>query len=182
MTLNKAYLNANRTAAADECLTPRYAVLPIIKYLQMRNYRNIYCPFDLPSSQYVRVLYAHGFTVTYGQDFFNTSVPPGTDCIVSNPPFSCKDEILERLYSLGLPFAMLLPQNGLQSINRVNLYMRYGLEYLGFDRRINFYTRGDMSGWQTGNHFASGYFCHQVLPVPLVFERLKPIQEHYYSI
>lgn len=187
MAINTGYLTASSSPASDECLTPRYGVLPIVKYLAVSGYRNIHCPFDLPSSQYVRVLVAHGFNVTYGhletgQDFFTAAIPEGTDCIVSNPPFSCKDRVLERLYMTGLPFAVLLPQNSLQSIERVSMYMRHGLEYLGFDRRVNFYTRGDLSAWKGANHFACGYFCYRVLHKPLVFERLEPIQEHYFAV
>lgn len=185
--MNNAYLQSSQTSASDECLTPRYAVLPIIKYLKQRGYENIYCPFDLSSSQYVRVLTAHGFNVTYGhlatgQDFFKTPIPANTHCIVSNPPFSCKDEVLKHLYGSGLPFAMLLPQNSLQAQKRVNLYLKHGLEYLGFDKRICFYTRGDLSAWPSQNHFASAYFCYKLLPKPLIFEILNPIQEHYFAI
>nr|DAK43963.1 MAG TPA: adenine-specific methyltransferase [Caudoviricetes sp.] len=35
------------------------------------------------------------------------------DCIVSNPPFSKRDNIFLRLYELGLPFAMIMNNNGL---------------------------------------------------------------------
>jgi hypothetical protein len=36
MGLNKGYLTAGRTAESDECLTPRYVIKPIIKYLQAK--------------------------------------------------------------------------------------------------------------------------------------------------
>lgn len=39
--MNIGYLTANRDAESDEYLTPRYAVLPIIKYLKMKGYNNI---------------------------------------------------------------------------------------------------------------------------------------------
>ena len=183
MALNTGYLTASSSSASDECLTPRYGVEPIIKHLKAQGYKHIWCPFDLASSQYPRALTRAGFTVSYTEyDFFQTEPPEGVDCIVSNPPFSCKDEILVRLYNLGLPFAVLLPQNSLQAINRVNMYMKHGLEYLGFDRRINFYTRGELDAWKPANHFACGYFCKDVLPEKLLFERLNPVQEHYYAV
>ncbi len=182
MAINKAYLTSGRTKESDECLTPRYGVEPIVKHLKAKGYRFIWCPFDKEDSQFVRVLKSHGFTVYYshlegGGDFFEHDVPYGCDCIVSNPPFSIKDKVLARLYEFNIPFAMLLPQNSLQSIGRVNMYLEHGLEYLGFDRRICFYTNGDLDAWKGGNHFASGYFCKDVLPKPMQFERLNPIQE-----
>ena len=31
------------------------------------------------------------------------------DCIITNPPFSLKQEFLQRCYEIGKPFALLLP-------------------------------------------------------------------------
>lgn len=183
--LNVGYLTANRDAESDECLTPRYAVLPIVKYLKIKGYNNILCPFDKQDSWYVRVLQSNGFNVKYShietKNFFTytTEEIKDIDCIVSNPPYSIKTQVVKRLYELGKPFMMLLPQNCLQSKERTRYFIKYGLEYLGFDSRICFYTNNDLSKIRTGNHFASGYFCWKVLPEKLIFEYLKFIQEPY---
>jgi len=186
MGLNKRYLTAGRNKESDECLTPRYGVLPIVPYLKSRGYKRICCPFDRPDSMFVRVLKSEGFHVQYshidgGVDFFDLTRDDMCDCVVSNPPFSLKDRILKRLYELETPFAILLPQNSLQSTKRVPLFMKYRLEYLGFDRRICFYTNNNPKLWRAGNHFASGYFCKDVLTEIFLFEKLAPIQEHYYE-
>jgi len=183
MAINKAYLQSGRTIESDECLTPKYAVTPVLPYLHANRFKTILCPFDKDDSNYVRVLKASGFTVVNShlesRDFFNITDFTNIDCIVSNPPFSCKDKVLDRLYNIGLPFMMLLPQNAQQGIKRVNLFMKHGLEYMGFDKRVNFYTNGDLTKWKKGNHFASGYFCFKVLPEKLIFEKLFEIQEPY---
>lgn len=185
MGMNIGYLTAGRDAASDECITPRYGVIPIIKHLKARGYKTVWCPFDEDHSWYVRLLQQHGFTVLFshkrtGDDFFDYE-PPHYDVIVSNPPYSIKDKILKRLYDLKKPFAVLLPQNSLQSQERVKLYIKHGgIEYLGFDRRICFYTNGNLTQWADGNHFATGYFCKDVLPQSLMFEILYPIQEPYF--
>ena len=187
MAKNDAYLSAGRSKASDECITPRYGVRPLVKHLKAKGYKKIWCPFDEEDSAYVRVLRSEGFEVVAtclrtGHDFFKMHpMNINADCIVSNPPFSCKDKILERLYSFDMPFAILLPQNSLQAISRVEMFLKYGVEYLGFDRRICFYTRGELDAWKPSNHFASGYFCRDVLPEKMVFERLKPIQEPYHN-
>lgn len=221
MVKNEAYLKSSSSPESDECLTPRYAVEPIVKYLKAKKFNLIWCPFDKKDSQFVRVLEREGFDVisthiseTHGlADFFDASdyhkkrppIYPKHDCIVSNPPFSLKDKILEELYSLGIPFMMLLPQNSLQSVARVDMYMEHGLEYLGFDKRICFYTNKseikeeydaetrsyiqkkvylnemDLTKFKTSNHFSSGYFCHNVLPEKLMFEKLDVVQEPYSS-
>lgn len=205
--MNVGYLTASRDSQSDECLTPRCAVLPIIKYLKRAGFQCIWCPFDKEDSMYVRVLSENGFDVVYTHkdvedgDFFK--IEADCDCIVSNPPFSLKDKVLERLYLLGNPFMILLPQNALQSHKRTSLFIKYGLEYLGFDARIPFYTRGkkkttvvkddgemyDCMEYETdeemracpkmSNHFASAYFCHNVLPEKLILEHLEVWGERY---
>ena len=191
--MNVRYLTAGRNSESDECLTPRCAVLPIVKYLKQKGFKKIWCPFDLEDSMYVRVLKSADFDVIYTHknvsdgDFFKIEVPE-CDCIVSNPPFSKKDEILQRLYEIRKPFAILLPQNALQSNFRTGLFIKYGLEYLGFDKRIPFYTKAkgesdeqSYSYPKMSNHFASAYFCNGVLPEKMILENLTVFGEHYYA-
>jgi hypothetical protein len=186
MGMNVGYLTAGRDAMSDECLTPRYAVTPIVKYLKLKGYKNILCPFDKDDSFYVRVLKDNGFNVQNShlenRDFFDIKYFDYFDCIVSNPPFSIKDKVLKRLYEIKKPFAILLPQNSLQSNERVDMFIKHGVEYLGFRERINFYTNGNLNQWTKGNHFASAYFCKNVLPEKLIFEVLTPVQEPYLTL
>lgn len=180
-------MQAGRNAASDECLTPRYGVTPLLRFIAKKGYKKIWCPFDKADSMFVRVFGEAGLDVTYSHieinngNFFSLT-PPDCDLIASNPPYSCKDDVLRRLYALKKPFAMLLPQNSLQGVSRVSMWLENDLEYLGFDRRINFYTRGELDAWKKANHFATGYFCNNLLGEKMLFERLEPLQEHYYSL
>ena len=61
------------TKESNERYTPRYAVLPIIKYLPSGVV--VWCPFDTDNSEFVLALKEHGFKVVHshimtGQDFF----------------------------------------------------------------------------------------------------------------
>lgn len=83
----------------DEYYTPGYAVYPIVK--RLRKGSTIWCPFNREGSNYVRVFKENGFKVIHthimdGQDFFETKTPE-CDYIVSNPPYSQKKEVFERL-------------------------------------------------------------------------------------
>ena len=76
----------------------------------------IWCPFDLEESYYVKAFKANNFQVVNthinnGQDFFNTYID--CDYIISNPPYSLKGEVLERLFKIDKPFAMLVGAVGL---------------------------------------------------------------------
>lgn len=185
MKVNKGYLTAKTDTSSDEWLTPAYAVNPIIDYLKQCEYHTIWCPFDKEDSQFVRVLRNNDFKVyathiDNGVDFFETDVPLYAQCIVSNPPFSKKVDILKRCYKLNIPFALLLPQNTLQSKKTTQLFIEHGVEYIGFDKRICFYNPDKLEKPQSGVAFATGYFCHNVLPERLKLLELETNIEPYY--
>ena len=176
--LNKAYLNAGHNATSDECMTPYYAVDPLVKYIPKE--KTIWCPFDKEWSAFVnifsqtnKVIYTH---IDNGKDFFKYQ-PNDFDLIISNPPFSVKDKVLERCFSLEKPFAILLPVNAIQGKKRVSLFKEYGLELLVFDGRIDFHTRGNFVETSKNTHFGSAYFCRNILPKPIIFENLEKYEK-----
>ena len=123
-----------------------------------------------------RALGGGGYDVTRshiddGQDFFKYE-PDEYDVIVSNPPFSIKDKILERLYELNKPFAVLLPTNSLQGKKRYELF-KQGIQLLCFDSRIGFHYPDCMDIPKNWNSFSSSYFCRDVLPRDLIIEKLN---------
>ena len=178
MPLNKGYLTAKTDKASDEVYTPTYAVTPLIKYIKMFNQNAvIWCPFDTPQSEYVKVFSQAGFKVIYshideGKNFFFYEPEEHYDIIISNPPFSQKDNVLKRLYELNKPYAMLLPIPTLQGQARFP-WMKNGLQYLGFDKRINYYTNQDLTQVQKGVSFGSCYLCKGFLPKDLILEELE---------
>ena len=48
----------------------------------------------------------HWTHIEVGMDFFTEEPPKGVDYIISNPPYSLKGEVFERLFKLNIPFAM----------------------------------------------------------------------------
>ena len=140
MAINKGYLTAKTDKASDEVYTPEYAVKPLIKYIKPNS--TIWCPFDKGFSKFVVLFQEAGFNVIYthiddGKNFFYYEPDEPYDIIISNPPFSCKDDVLKRLYELDKPYAILLPIPSLQGQKRFP-YMK-DIQYLGFDKRINYY-------------------------------------------
>lgn len=180
MALNKAYLTCGRDKASDECLTPIYAVKPLLEFLPKE--KIIWCPFDMPYHAFVKVFEENGYKVEYShikndkhQDFFEYE-PKKYDVIISNPPFSLKDKVLQRCYALNKPFALLLPVNSLQGQNRFKLFEK-NLELLIFDKRIDFHTKGNLKSTTKGVHFGSAFFCNQILPSKLIFKSLEKKDE-----
>jgi hypothetical protein len=170
---NVGYIKRERTKESDEQYTPAYAVKPIIEYIKPNSV--IWCPFDTEQSEYVQLLRAKGFKVISshidnGQDFFKYEPEEEYDCIISNAPFSLKDEVLRRLYELNKPFAILLPLSSLQGRKRFK-YLE-GCQALIFDKRINFFNDWETKEVLKGISFASIYVCKDFLPKDLIFKEL----------
>lgn len=175
MSLNIGYLKAKTNKDSDEVYTPAYAVEPILKYISDSRY-TIWCPFDTEDSEYVKLLRGEGHTVIVshidnGKNFFFYEPEEQYDYIISNPPFSIKDEILARLYELGKPYAILLPIPALQGQKRFK-YIK-NCQALIFDKRINYYTTPERKEIQKGVSFGSFYLCYNFLPKDLIFEELN---------
>lgn len=119
--INKGYLTAKTNKESDEYFTPSEAIIPLLKYIPKN--ATIWCPFDDDFSQYVKIFTKNNFNVIAthidnGQNFFYYEPKNSYDIIISNPPFSCKDDILKRAYELNKPYAFLLPLPTLQGQKR----------------------------------------------------------------
>lgn len=176
------FSNQIKTSKGDEYYTPRYAVEVIVPYLKARNFKRILCPFDLPQSNFVTVLKEHGFEVQHshiaeGVDFFELE-KPNVDCIVSNPPFSKRNDLFHRLFEWNIPFAMITNSNGLfDRHSRWELFKNNTFELLIPKGRMGFYTSYDSTETNSPN-FQSIYVCSQVLPESICFTDMqKKIKE-----
>ena len=179
MALNLAYLQSNVTIKGDECYTPYYAVDPLLEFLTDKT-KIIWCPFDEEWSAFYQTFKNNGYDVvrshiSEGKNFF-TYEPENWDILISNPPFSKKDEVLERAYSFNKPFALLLPANSIQGKRRFAIF-KNEIQLLCFDGRINYHTRGNLITHTEGNHFGSAYFCRNFLPTKLELRSLNEYQK-----
>lgn len=168
--MKKALINYIQNEKNDELYTPKYAIKPLLKYLP-KNIRIWECT-DFGSSNISKVLKESGYEVitTHKKDFdFLSNIPDFEfDMIVTNPPYSLKDEFIKKCYEYGKPFALLLPLTSLEGIERGKMYREKGIELLVFDRRCNFiYDNAKKSNW-----FNTSWFCYNVLPKQLIFEEL----------
>ena len=165
----------------DEFYTPYYAVDPILKYLD--NFQTIWCPFDTDESLFVRMLKKDGYKVinthiVNGQDFFNIDVE--CDAIISNPPYSCKGKVLERLFELDKPFAMLVGVVGLfESQQRFNMFKNNKFEIMYMNKRVSYFKDYADQKPSLNPPFSSVYVCHNILPQQIVFEEInKNLTQH----
>lgn len=153
-------------------MTPRYGVLPIVKYLPKD--KIIWCPFDKEDSEFVKVLTEQGYKVVYshienGQDFY-TYEPKEWDILVSNPPFTNKRQIFERALSFGKPFALIMSNTWLNDSAPKQVFKDKQLQLLMFEERMKFSNNGVVQNKIT---FSSSYFCYNLLPKDIVMDRLS---------
>ena len=107
----------------------------------------VWLPFNDEHSVWGDVLKNAGFEVCItNTDFFLTPPPPGVQCIISNPPFSKKKEVMDRIKSLNLRFALILPFLWLND----GVPFDYGHQVMFFRKRMHFDTpSGDLNNPRT---------------------------------
>ena len=155
----------------DECYTPYYAVIPILKYIPKDAI--VWCPFDTEESEFVKqisdtnqVEYSH---INNGQDFFQYE-PDDWDVMLSNPPFTNKRKYFERALSFNKPFALIMTNTWLNDSAPKQLFKDKDLQLLMFDKRMKFISPdGRDNGKIT---FSSSYYCWNFLPKQIIMEKL----------
>lgn len=153
----------------DEFYTPEYAVYPLLDELPP-NLKVWECT-DFGESNITKVLKDNGYDVVSTNkqelDFLKDDPTFEYDVMITNPPYSLKDEFLERAYQLGKPFAMLMPITTLEGVKRGGLFSKYGIQLLIFDKRVN-YINNKKSNW-----FNTSWFCWNLLKQDIKFIHLE---------
>lgn len=161
--------NIFKSNKSDEWYTERKDVELIAQYIPHK--WRVWCPFDTAESNFVKVFKEKGYDVVYshikdGKDFFEYE-PEHYDCIVSNPPFSKRNSVYQRLFSLGKPFAMIANINGcFDCKSRYDLFAHNRFELLIPKGRMRFIS--PIEGRKSAPPFQSIYICHDILKDKIV--------------
>lgn len=168
----KPTFNKSKYSIQDEYYTQAKDVELIVPHLN-KDWK-IWCPFDTEQSEFVKVLKAHNFQVCYshidirGGDFFKlVNQFFDYDCIVSNPPYSIRNEILEILFEKKIKFALFISEQGIFESKRYDLFKNNKFEILVPRKRAKF--NNPYGNWQTPP-FKTNYYCSQVLKQQIIFE------------
>lgn len=160
----------------DEFYTPDYAVKPLLEFVP-KSWR-VWCPFDTDASHIVKLLATQGNAVLAshidsGTDFFKASLPE-CDAIISNPPYSKKTEVFERLFALGRPFAMLVGVVGLfEGQRRFSAFSANKFEIMWLDKRVSYLRNYDDEIPALNPPFSSAWITSRLLPQANIFRRIE---------
>lgn len=110
-----------------------------------------------------------------GSDFLRMRRPPnGVKCIITNPPYSLKDQFLEKCFSFGIPFCLLLPITALEGVRRGAMFREHGIQVLILDRRVQFIPGKSV-------YFNTSWFCwssnNSMLKRDLIFAQLPDLPQ-----
>ena len=153
----------------DELYTPEEAIYPILKYLDKSK---VYweCT-DFGESNITKVLRENGFkavnTSKVEIDFLKDDIDFYFDVIITNPPYSLKNEFIKKCYEYDKPFLLLLPLTALEGKERNELYKKYGIEIIVLNKRINF-MKNKNNVW-----FNTSWFCRGICDKQLNFEKVE---------
>lgn len=98
---------------------------------------------------------------------------PNCDYIISNPPYSLKGDVIDRLFEIGKPFVMLVGVVGLfESQHRFNLFRSHEFEIMYLNKRVSYFKDYAEQKPSLNPPFSSVYICSKMLPRTIVFEEI----------
>lgn len=175
MEIIKAKIEYSKNGPDDEYYTPDIAVEMIVPFIP-RNVQTVWESTAIGESRIVEVSQVHDFKVipthiSQGYNFF-TYEPDDYDIIITNPPYSLKDEFLKRAFELEKPFMFLLPITSLEGVKRGWLFRKYGIQLIVPDCRYKFKPDG------SGAWFQTSWFTHGLnLKKDLIFISVRDFQQ-----
>ena len=121
-------------------VTDKETVNKMIELLNPEENSTIMCPYDTDNSEFVIQLKELGHTVIYSIKDFLTNDSYKYDYLITNPPFSIKDEVIEKCLRDGKRTCLVLPIDSLGGVKRSKLFKENDikLEIYIPTRRINY--------------------------------------------
>lgn len=152
--MKKALINYIKNGPNDELYTPDDAVYYLLNSKAFLYYVNgfyskygrepiFYECTDYGKSNISKVLEENHFTVLKshlkdGINFLENPLTENYDCIITNPPYSLKNEFIKQCIDLKKDFFLLLPLTALEGKKRMKLYQNIKLGIAIPDKRFNF--------------------------------------------
>lgn len=136
---------------------------PVGAFTDLKHYKpceltKIYDPFyhDGKSLHYLQQVFTSCTIIHENKDAF--SWLPDCDIVITNPPFSQKNKVLQWLLNLDKPFMVLLPINQMCNKSYQKLKHFSEIQYIVPHGRYNFEIKGQQT---SGNWFNCLWYCYK---------------------
>lgn len=111
--INNKINNITDQFYSDEWYTERYVVEEMYSLLNPKEGSTILCPFDSENSEFVKYAKENNYNVIYDIRDFCSDNKYKCDYIITNPPFSIKDDVIERALKYNIRTCFVLPLDSL---------------------------------------------------------------------
>ena len=159
---------------ADEYYTPEQSWQFIEQYLPNK-LSFVYEPFYGKGHTYK---YFDGHPNEYfmfgekGLNFFSSEADETLeycDCVITNPPFSIKYQVIERLLKYDVPFILMLPMSVMTTKKFRRAIGDADVSFIIPDTRLKYIRNGKLSS----PNFDSCYVCYKMIKEKLVLLQCK---------
>lgn len=151
-----------RKTKLDDYTTPLYVWKMLVEYLDLDKNTIIYEPFysEGKSKEYLENL-GYKNIIHKCEDFFENYENYNFDIILSNPPYSIKQNILKILYKIDKPFVLIMPTAIISKLYVKNIFGNdtEKIQYIIPNRRMQFEKKG-FNNKRTP--FDTLFFCYKM--------------------
>jgi len=138
-------LNILKKYKLDDYTTPLYVWKMLLDYLDLGKNTIIYEPFynNSKSKTYLGKL-GYDNVIHENEDFFENYDKYEYDIILSNPPYSIKQNILKVLYKIDKPFVLIVPTAIISKLYVKNIFKDdiNKIQFIIPNRRLQFEVNG----------------------------------------
>ncbi len=161
--MTKSILELKSKKGSDNFQTPAWPVESLLKVIGDKLIESIILDPCCGKGHLVDTLIknnyaAFGHDKDTGKDFLKMPLYEPYDAIITNPPYSLKDDFLNMCYTLEVPFALLLPLSALEGQKRLEMYKKHGIQVCLLPKRVNFVPPTE--GKKSSAWFATAWFTH----------------------
>jgi hypothetical protein len=141
VTNQKIINNITHSNYSDEWYTDQATVDKCLELLAPVIGSTVMCPFDSEDSLFVKTLLENKYKVIYNiNDYLTNNYE--YEYLVTNPPFSIKDLVIEKVFQSGKRAVLILPLDSLGGVKRHSLYQKYEYPHIYIPtRRISYYDQ-----------------------------------------
>lgn len=139
----------------DEWMTPYEIAQTCYDLLGAKAGQKVINPFDKPESNFVKVAENNGLNSIHGITDYLEATFYSYDLLCTNPPYSIKDKVIEKVYQYGKPAALVLPADSLSGVKRHHLFKTFGYPSIYVPQKRIAYSNGYGERIKNGVSFTS---------------------------